>query len=67
VNVREVRPAFLGLALAVRSGKMSQPPGRNAAHCPDWPLQPQRCFASRYAGHAFGAPLTLEPLPAQRA
>jgi hypothetical protein len=35
-------------------------PGRNAAHCPGWPLQPQRCFASRYAGRACGAPLTLE-------
>ena len=23
-------------------GEMSQPPGRNAAHCPGWPLQPQR-------------------------
>jgi hypothetical protein len=21
--------------------------GRNAAHCPSWPLQPQQCFASR--------------------
>jgi hypothetical protein len=35
-------------------------PGRNAAHCPGWPLQPQRCFASRYAGRACGAPLTPE-------
>ena len=34
-------------------------PSRNAAHCPDWPLQPQRCFASRWAGRACGAPLTL--------
>ena len=49
------------------AGRMSQPRGRNAAHCPGWPLQPQRCFASRCAGRAFGAPLTLEPLPAQRA
>ena len=40
--------------------KMSQRPGRNAAHCPGWPLQPQRCFASRCAGRACGAPLTLE-------
>ncbi len=30
--------------------KMSQPAGRNAAHCPGWPLQPQRCSASRCAG-----------------
>jgi hypothetical protein len=41
-------------------GRMSQPPGRNAAHCPGRPLQPQRCSASRYAGRACGAPLTLE-------
>jgi hypothetical protein len=41
-------------------------PGRNAAHCPGRSLQPQRCFASRCAGRAYGAPLTLEPLPAQR-
>jgi len=34
--------------------------GRDAAHCPGWPLQPQRCFASRCAGRACGAPLTLE-------
>jgi hypothetical protein len=47
--------------------KMSQRPDRNAAHYPGWPLQPQRCFASRCAGRAYGAPLTLEPLPAQRA
>ncbi len=40
--------------------RMSQRPGRNAAHCPGWPLQPQRCFASRCAGRACGAPLTLE-------
>ena len=40
--------------------KMSQSPGRNAAHCPGRSLQPQRCFASRYAGRAFGAPLTPE-------
>ena len=33
---------------------------RNAAHCPYWPLQPQRCSASRCAGRACGAPLTLE-------
>ena len=39
---------------------MSQRRGRNAAHCPGWPLQPQRCFASRCAGRAYGAPLTLE-------
>ncbi len=39
---------------------MSQRPGRNGAHCPGWPLQPQRCFASRCAGRACGAPLTLE-------
>ena len=39
---------------------MSQPASRNAAHCPGWPLQPQRCSASRCAGRAFGAPLTLE-------
>ncbi len=38
--------------------KMSQRPGRNAAHCPGWLLQPQRCFASRCAGRACGAPLT---------
>jgi hypothetical protein len=42
------------------AGRMSQPPGRNAAHCPGWPLQPQRCSASRCAGRAYGAPLTLE-------
>jgi hypothetical protein len=41
-------------------GRMAQPPGRNAAHCLGWPLQPQRCFASRFAGRACGAPLTLE-------
>jgi hypothetical protein len=40
--------------------RMSQAPGRNAAHCPGRPLQPQRCFASRCAGRACGAPLTLE-------
>jgi len=39
--------------------------GRIATHCPGWPLQ--RCSASRCAGRAFGAPFTLEPLPAQRA
>jgi len=39
---------------------MSRRPSRDAAHCPGWPLQPQRCFASRCAGRAFGAPLTLE-------
>jgi hypothetical protein len=39
---------------------MSQSPERNAAHCPGWPLQPQRCSASRCAGRACGAPLTLE-------
>jgi hypothetical protein len=27
--------------------KVSQLPGRNAAHCPGWPLRPQRCSASR--------------------
>jgi hypothetical protein len=42
------------------AGKMSQSSGRNAAHCPGRPLQPQRCFASRCAGRACGAPLTLE-------
>ena len=47
--------------------RMSQRPGRNAAHCPGRSLQPQRCSASRYAGRAYGAPLTLEPLPTQRA
>ena len=30
--------------------KMSQPAGLPAAHCPGWPLQPQRCFASRWRG-----------------
>ncbi len=35
---------------------MSQRPGRNAAHCPGRSLQPQRCFASRYAGRACGVP-----------
>ncbi len=40
--------------------KLSQRQGRSAAHCPGWPLQPQRCFASRCAGRACGAPLTLE-------
>ena len=45
---------------APEARKMSQPPGRNAAHCPAWPLQPQRCSASRCAGRACGAPLTLE-------
>jgi deoxycytidylate deaminase len=29
---------------------MSQPADRNAAHCPGWLLQPQRCFASRWRG-----------------
>jgi hypothetical protein len=33
---------------------------RHAAHCPGRLLQPQRCFASRCAGRACGAPLTLE-------
>jgi hypothetical protein len=42
------------------AGKMSERQGRNAAHCPGWPLQPQRCSASRCAGRACGAPLTLE-------
>jgi hypothetical protein len=45
---------------APTSVRMSPRAGRNAAHCPGWPLQPQRCFASRCAGRAFGAPLTLE-------
>ena len=45
---------------ALEAVKMSQRPGRNAAHCPGWPLQPQRCFASRCAGRAFGTLLTLE-------
>ena len=40
--------------------KMSQPAGRNAAHCPGQHFQPKRCSASRYAGRACGAPLTLE-------
>jgi hypothetical protein len=31
------------------------------------PFQPQRCFASSYAGRAYGARLTPESLPAQRA
>jgi hypothetical protein len=39
---------------------MSQRQGRNAAHYPGRLLQPQRCFASRCAGRAYGAPLTLE-------
>jgi hypothetical protein len=39
----------------------SQVTGRNdAAHCPGRLLRPQRCFASRCAGRACGAPLTLE-------
>ena len=42
------------------AGRMSLPAGRNAAHCPGWLLQPQQCFASRCAGRACGAPLTLE-------
>jgi hypothetical protein len=46
-----------GAPIAVR---MSQRSGWNAAHYPGWPLQPQRCFASRCAGRACGAPLTLE-------
>ena len=41
-------------------GERSQVHGRNAAHCPGRLLQPQRCFASRCAGRACGAPLTLE-------
>ena len=45
--------------------------GRNAAHCPGRPLQRQRCSASALArtarGRAYGAPLTPEPLPTQRA
>jgi hypothetical protein len=55
------------LAGPVGTRHVRQPPdechkhrGRNAAHCPGWPLQPQRCFASRCAGRACGAPLTLE-------
>jgi hypothetical protein len=44
-----------------RTVKMSQQADRNAAHCPGRPLQPQRCFASRCAGRASGAPFTLEP------
>jgi hypothetical protein len=39
----------------------------NAAHCPGRSLQPERCFASRCAGRTYGAPLTPESLPAQRA
>src|SRR2546421_5356353 len=39
---------------------MSQPADRDAAHCPGWPLRPQRCSASRCAGRACGAPLTPE-------
>lgn len=39
---------------------MSQRTDRNAAHCPGRSLQPQRCFASRCAGRACGAPLTPE-------
>jgi hypothetical protein len=31
-----------------------------AAHCPGWPLQRQRCSASRCAGRACGVPLTPE-------
>jgi hypothetical protein len=41
-------------------GECPQRPGRNAAHCPGRSLQPQRCFASRCAGRACGAPLTPE-------
>jgi hypothetical protein len=40
--------------------KMPQWLCRDAAHCPGWPLRPQRCFASRCAGRACGAPLTPE-------
>jgi hypothetical protein len=58
---------------AVKHAGVAPTPGRsrrrrrNAAHCPGRPLQPQRCFASRYAGRACGALLTPEPLPTQRA
>lgn len=34
--------------------------GRNAAHCPGEPLQPQTVLRSRCAGRTCGAPLTLE-------
>jgi len=51
-------------ARASPSRRVRQSPWRchilPAAHCPGWPLRPQRCFASRCAGRAFGAPLTLE-------
>jgi hypothetical protein len=32
------------------AGRRSQLAGRNAAHCPGRPLQPQRCFASPLRG-----------------
>ena len=49
-----------GRSCCAAAAKGSQAQGRNAAHCPGWPLQRQRCFASRCAGRACGAPLTLE-------
>ena len=39
---------------------MSQRAGRNAAHCPGWPLQRQghpKCFANRFAETIFGPAL----------
>ena len=35
---------------------MSQRRDRYAAHCPGWPLQPQRCFASRCAHAVIAEP-----------
>jgi hypothetical protein len=62
---REPDQAITLVPSATFAVQRSQPPGRNAAHCLGRSLQPQRCFASRFAGRAYGAPFTLEPLPAQ--
>ena len=51
--------------------KMSQPPGRNVAHCPGRPLQRQghpKIVSNRFAETIFGTRLERRrPLPAQRA
>jgi hypothetical protein len=54
--------------------RRSQPPGRNAAHCPDRPLHPQghpKILSNRFAKplcrkHLRDPPLRAEPLPTRR-
>jgi hypothetical protein len=45
------------------AGKMSQPPGRNAAHCPGWPLQRQGHpkIVSKTASQKRSSGPTLDP------